>query len=610
MNMYGYTQHIEDHYWGYLKQVNHETIQQLQTAAINDSKTEIGSAIEHFRQEYTCSARRYLMNYFQQRATAEIPQLNQFSFVWNGGVYLFSAVSDSSVYNLNVEERDQYIRLICEIAAANHREPISEWRPLIRKAMLWNKRIELIDKEEAFRIGHGLHFSIEEMNDFLLRVLDNDDLSYGKAEDVIEAFCFLYEPANNWHTANALKKEYEEKTEGIAVHALDDKPLDFTIAVEESLKSRIHHWQESGQNVQERFMEWLVARAPFMDLPSKKATDIYRRLTKFSYEVTMKQRSVLNEKDLMPELLAYCSSTTPKCSAGASAYDTAAAILSNASLEFDNLRKRQPEQVWRYLTVDKQGRTTAVAIGARIPNLLLGKEPVTKADLLFMLWYLCDLCWLENSREVGGHVAAERIADYWSTAEELLEIARLPAFYAPHMLERCFLRSICSVQSVVENPFEVYEGMCEFVLPEKQIRIRSKQGQRNEKSRALLEKETTEAFLTDEIDFEGVEAALARHLLVYGEKGKKYMFSKEGISFFPNPEIVISYPGSKTGSRFDQTNAEYAQQQDMESRFRFIYGLSLYLNEVARRAGIDCEFRTNYQKNVSLTVLKWKPLSD
>ena len=605
MNMYGYTQHIENHYWGYFKQVNHKTIQQLQTAATNASETEIDTAIEHFRQEYTCSARRYLMNYFQKRASAEIPQLHQYSFVWSGNVYLFSMVDDVVVCNLNTEERDQYIQLICEIAASNHGDPISEWRPLIRKAMLWNKRIELIDKEDAFRIGHGLHFNLEEMNDFLLRVLDNEDLSYRKAEDVIEAFCFLYAPANNWHTANALKAEYAARTIGITARALDDKPMDFTVAVEKSLKSRVCNWKACGRNVQESFMEWLVARAPFMNLPSKKATNLYRRLTNFSYEVMTEQRFILNEKDLMPELLAYCSSDIPKHSSAVSAYDTAAAILSNASLEFDNLRKRQPEQVWRYLTVDKKGRTTAVAIGARIPNLLLGKEEVTKADLLFMLWYLCDLCWLENSRDVGGHIVADRIADYWSTAENLLESARLPVFYAPHMLERCFLKSICSIQSVMENPFEVYEGMCEFVLPEKQVRIRGKQGSKSEKSRATLEKEAMEAFMRNEIDFEGIECLMAQHLMIHGAKGKKYIFSREGISSFPDPEIIISYPAPETGRRFDQSNSEYAQQRCLELRFRFIYGLSLYLTEIARNAGVVCEFRTNYQKNVSLTVLKW-----
>lgn len=607
MDMYGYTQHIENHYWGYLKQVNHKTIQQLQTVAINDSEAEIDAAIERFRLDYTCSARRYLMSFFQQHAAAVLPQMKQYTYIWNGNVFLFSTVCDSVVHNLEPEERDQYIQLICEISAANSGDTVKQWRPLIRKAMLWNKRMELIGKQEAFQIGHGLKFSLEEMNNFLLRVLDNEDLSYSRAEDVIEAFCFLYEPANNWHTANALKATYAARSANITYQVLGDKPADFTVKLETSLKSRIRHWQENGRDVLEQFMEWLLLRAPYMDLPSYSATQIYRQLAAFAYEITEGQRTIVEERDLVPQLLDYCQPSEPVQYANDTAFNIASSILATASLEFDNLRKRQPEQVWRYLTVNRKGEPTAVAIGERIPDLLLGRLSVTKADLLFLLWYISDLCWLENGAEAEGRVIADRIADYWTMAEELLEAARLPAFYAPHMLERCFLKAICSVQRTAENPFEIYEGMCEFVLPEKQVRNRSRQGARSDKSRAILEKEVLEEYASGNVDFEGVERRLAEHLLVMGAERRKYVFSREGISYLPNPEIIISYPNSKTGMRFDQSAPEYTQQQNLEERFRYVYGLSLYLIEMAARIGITCEFRTNYQKNVSLTILKWTP---
>lgn len=604
MDIYGYTQHIEDHYWGYFKQVNRKTIQQLQTVAVNDSETEIDDAIEGFRLDYTCSARRFLMSFFQKHATAVLPQQGQFAYNWEGNVLLFSTVSDYVVKNLDPEERDQYIQLICEIAAANSGDTVKEWRPLIRKAMLWNKRMELIGKQEAFRIGHGLKFSLEEMNNFLLRVLDNEDLSYSRAEDVIEAFCFLYEPANDWHIAEQLKAEYAEKTENVTSRTLGSKPEDFTVRIEITLKSRISQWQQTEGDVLHKFMDWLVGKAPCMDLPSRSATAIYRRLAQFAYEVTTGQRTVEEERSLMPQLMAYCDLKKPVQYPGETAYRIADAILSTASLEFDNLRKRQPEQVWRYLTVNRKGETTAVAIGQRVPELLLRQLAVTKADLLFLLWYISDLCWLENETD-QGRVGADRVADYWTMAEELLEAARLPAFYAPHMLERCFLKAICAVQRTAENPFEIYEGMCEFVLPAKQVRNRNKQGARSAKSRAVLEKEVMEEYASGKLDFEGVGRLLAEHLLVFGAAGRKYVFSSEGISYLPNPEIALTYPERETGARFDQTAPDYSDQQNLEGRFRYVYGLSLYLMELSARAGILCEFRTNYQKNVSLTILKW-----
>ena len=602
--MSGYTQHIEDHYWGYISHVQKDTKLQLQT--LSDLDMGLTEALEQFRIDYTCSARRFLLNYFQRHASSVISETGQFTYAHGGNIYMFTAVSDDAVQHLDVEERDAYIKLICEISAASSGDSAKEWRPLARKAMLWNKRLDLLSKEEAFRLGHGLRFSLEEMNDFLLRVLDNEDLSYSRSSDVIEAFCFLYEPANNWHIADRLRQEYAELSRDISKQRVEDKPEDFSFFMETTLQSQIQKWEDNGLDVLSQFMDWLVLRAPLMDIPSRSAFSIYRGLALFAYRVTTDPQLTSDEASLSEQVARYCKDHPDLEMSTELIYKVSDKILSTAALEFDNIRKRQSDHIWRYLTVDKNGNTTAVAIGSRIPHLLRGDEAVTKADVLFMLWYICDMFWLESRRTVNHQLIYDRVTNFWSTAESLLEMARLPGFYAPHLLERSFLTAICTQDAAEDYPFEVYEGMCEFVLPDKQTRKREKRGSRIEKSRAILEKETYEAYSRNEIDFEGIARFMRDHVMSHGAEKTKYSFSSDGIACSPNPEIIYRYPMAKTGARFDQSAAKYMTPDVIEARFRFIYGLALYLMDAAAKNGITCDFRTNYQKNVALTIIRWE----
>lgn len=602
--MSNYTQYIEDHYWSNTVSMQRETKAMLQSMPINDAQTELPMAIEQFWIDYTCSARRYLMNYFQRHATAILPNLGQFSYTHRGKVYLFQMVESDSARTLEAEERDTYIKLICEIAADNSGDTEKDWRPLVRKAMLWNKQLELLTKEEAFRIGHGLRFTVEEMDDFLLRVLDNDGLSYTRSEDVIEAFCFLYEPANDWRVAEKLKAEYHAVANKIAKQPTRLRSDGFTVKVERSLQSCVERWQAKGEDVTGEFKQWLLERAPYLDVPSRSAWYVYCRLAELAYRFTLNPELIIDESAFSDTLIQACSQADDDVPDEHLAYQMTAAILNTAALEFDNARKRQPNQVWRYLTVDTKGRMTAVAIGTRIPQLLLGIEPVAKADILFMIWYIGDLCWTESTK--SGRVVFDRTADFWTVSETLLEKAHLPGFYAPHMLERCFLKAICTQSGEEAYPFEVYEGMCEFVLPDKQVRNRSKQGSRVEISRAQLEKETQEAYAADRIYFEGLAEPLFAHFMEHGAEKGKYVFAPEGVSYLPDPRIAVTFPEQTTGKRFDLTAETYMGPDTVQERFRFVYGLALCLQEHALECGIRCDFRTNYQKNVSLTILQWE----
>lgn len=604
--MVNYTQYIEDHYWSNVSSVQQQTKDQLRSIQILDATLEIPAALEQFKQDHTCSARRYLMLYFQRHATSVIDALDQFSYIHRDTVYLFHRVSNQQSQFLDPEERDAYIKLICEIAAENSGEEEAQWRPLIRKAMLWHKQPDLLTKEEAFRIGHGLRFTLEEMDAFLLRVLDNDGLSYTRSEDVIEAFCFLHQPANNCRIAQQLKKIYRKKTDSMQKQYSEPRPEGFTVSIEASLQSRIKQWETQENDVAAAFMQWLLSRAPYLDLPSRSAQRIYCRLAELAYQLTIDANRNTEESTFSQLLLTTCQQSGNPVIDENTAYRLSDKLLNTAALEFDNARKRQPNQVWRYLTVDPKGRATAVAAGARIPLLLTGTEAVTKADLLFMIWYIGDLCWIESN--VTGQMIYDRTADFWSVSEHLLEQANLPGFYAPHMLERCFLKAICTPHNTEEYPFEVYEGMCEYVLPEKQERKRAKQGHRIAKTRAQLEREALTAYAEERLCFEGLAEPLFSHFKDHGIELGKYLFTEEGISYLPDPCVIIKFPEERTKERFRMDTDCYTWEDAAQERFHFVFGLSLFLQQRAEELGIRCRFRTNYQRKVSLTVLQWENL--
>ena len=189
----------------------------------------------------------------------------------------------------------------------------------------------------------------------------------------------------------------------------------------------------------------------------------------------------------------------------------------------------------------------------------------------------------------------------------------MPRFYTPHILERSFLNAICTEAFSEESPFEIYEGMCEFVLPEKRSRNRTKtvDSQVSKQSRAKLEQLVEQRYCEETLTFEGIEELLSKHILEKGEKGGKYLFTQEGIFYFlwksgiqnPDLPVTIFYPQAVTGHRFDKSRKDYQNVEIREERFQFLYGLTLYLTEHVL-TNFKCKFRVNYQKNASLSIMK------
>lgn len=422
----------------------------------------------------------------------------------------FQPVSKKRAEDLSEEERNQYIDVLAEMAAEREEEKISAWRPAFRSAFLWyDKKERLLPKETGFRIAHALHMTYEETRFFLSRALENDGFDFTKSEDIIHAYCCLR--GKRYRDFLRLKEQYDETAGNVAKQEVWEKPKRFTEAMmpadEEcqagwdrekgafvSLSERIALWEKENMEptapgmdaVDVPFLEWLTARAAFLDVPGKSAMTVYRRLTAYVYEKSVGGGSTAGTEsawggspfaeDGLEEdfgdgggLREICGEKSP-CPFPSAEYGE---IVKEIQKKLNDLTAQMygthTDRLTRYLYVDKSGRITNSVITDRIPLLLEGREAVTKADLLFMLWLVCVLYWQEHPRDT----LSRRVWEFCDMADQILEEAHLPEFYIPHVLERTFLISLCldGLESESEEifyggltPMQIYSAICQYVV--------------------------------------------------------------------------------------------------------------------------------------------------
>ena len=770
-----YTDDVTGGYWSYAVRTTYEIKDMVGDMEEEATAKDWGELLEKIRREYTCSVRFFLMRYLFEEdgcmAGRVVREGEGYRIAYGGRTYHFHKVTPEHAFALPDEERDQYVELLTRIAADRHDDPPRVWRPLMRKAMLRNKEVRLLTRQEGFQLAHGLGFGLDRTEAFLLRALENDGFCYTRSEDLIEAFCFLYGPADDRYTAQQLKARYHEQTDHLPKHAVALKPDAFTQKIAQSLPAWIRGWcagggeemargtgreaeavrgteretgavwgtgketemvrgteretgaawgtgketemvrgteretatvrdteretetvrateRGTGQSrdpgaseqdgmetaVTDAFMTWLIVQAPFLDIPSRSAWQIYRRAAAFAHTVTRaltsgsadEQEAILEPlfapymegegTYLTDMIMAYCLGDEKDQERGQEEdqerdqeegqeggqekgetgtdgvagrgfvdgedpYRTASDLLWMAyegagdSAAKEAGKGKGPAGLWRYLTADQKGRLTVKAIGSRIPLLLSGEEAVTKADLLFLLWSICDLSWMAWGQDTEDFLY-ERLAGFWSLAEELLDKAMLPPLYAPHLLERGFLYAICAEDPGGGSPFELYEELSAYALPARWSRRRVKKVDPAEgrRYRRLLKKKARELYRTGQIDLEGLGEALSAHFGEHGKEGGIYRFTPEGICYqekklaVPDPEepVAIPYPRAGTGRRFDRSRGDYKTPRVQEERFLFLYGLVLDL--AGRWEGIRRrDFRINYLDHASVTILHSGP---
>lgn len=90
----------------------------------------------------------------------------------------------------------------------------------------------------------------------------------------------------------------------------------------------------------------------------------------------------------------------------------------------------------------------------RIQRLLTGEDQVEKGDLLYLVWFLFNLCREGTDRDTW--TVTEQIDLFCNLCQDALEAALLPEFYPPHLTERMMLMSIIYGNKTQIHPASIY----------------------------------------------------------------------------------------------------------------------------------------------------------
>lgn len=103
----------------------------------------------------------------------------------------------------------------------------------------------------------------------------------------------------------------------------------------------------------------------------------------------------------------------------------------------------------------------------RVRDILAGEiERIEKSDLLYLLWFLSNLCWFDGKDHLKSADIKSRLSDFIDAAELCLNEAGLPGFYPPHLIEQSMMLSTISAFAGTEkcDPAETYESVCSSLI--------------------------------------------------------------------------------------------------------------------------------------------------
>lgn len=613
-----YTQEVHDFF--------HADTLQAQNAAISTELENLDAAltapearekIQEICQKQVYSSRRFLMRFLENRFCPD-STTEGYTVTYQGVTYHLLHASEENIMGLNDAARLEYIQLLTEMVMVNSPEPDegdviskNEWRGLMRKAMQFYRPPRLLSLREGYQLAHALRFDVQQAEAFLVRVLNNDGFSPKRSEDLIERFCFLCPGANDVYTSRKLKARYQERTQGIPKLSVADAMEDGTALLMDNLSNYLRQWLEknlSPGDIQNHFLDWLVEKAPVLDIPSRTAHRIYQNLAVYAYRLAVEAAPFPSSDEVEADIENSCLNGVLELPDELE--DVCEVLLATIAGSFDNCRRIPEEEAYRYITIDQNGAPVSKALGSRIPELLRGSISVTKADLLFLIFFVLSYIW-ETPNSNAERPYYENFCTFWTLAQEFLEASHLPKFYAPNLLEYTMLLSIWSEQDTKQSlyyPFEIYQSFCESLQPQQRIQpFRSKTYKFNMPFDAAAEKVLIEeAFAEGALQFEGVDRLLFPHLLENGKEKKTYLFTENGILFGSkhSSSLIFHYPEAQTGNLFIPSEAD-GDAELQKRRLWFVYGLSLALSQQAEKNGILVRFRTNFKQKCSLTILEW-----
>lgn len=457
--------------------------------------------------EYALSSRFALMRIFQGQAVAaqEIEKDNSTGFevrFSDGSVGIFKNISIEHAAVMEQEELDLYEKLMMDRAARQSGADYKSDLKLVQKALQnHQKKTTLLTKEEAMSLGHIIGLTLNEMEWFLLRVFNVDGgFRYNSSEDLIDAYVFLRTAEGHaGKSAAELKSKYDGKYGSVAKTPHDEN-LDWTMDNGSSLPDQVRAW--SSDDCDDKFIEWLGARAEHLDLPSATALHVYRNLAVFAYDLIKDDKEETTHKpelDYAPHDYPNVDYAIYKDSSGKYYTDFVRVVREarkayDVSILFENgkiskekcnlvarrlLLKNQalaavnphPDftKNWRDVSVSDKGKLSPNgginSIRSRVSDILYGTEFVEKNDMLYLLWFITCLCWGYGSDDPD---IKTRLDDFIDVCINTLNDAMLPKFYPPHIMEQSMMLSTVYAYSCEKwekaEPLIIYNDICEALI--------------------------------------------------------------------------------------------------------------------------------------------------
>ncbi len=502
-----YTELVSDYYMDLSGDEIYRIRERIENTPEDTGRKEWKALLKQIAREYTYSSRRYLVR-FLKAADPEKTGLNRNSLNEEAGLDLNS---------ISIEEIDQMLpeqvlaceELLREMIISNTGTFPEYAEVLVKKGMNSQSGIgrkkgaALLTREEAFTLGHLLHFTGKQMQEFLIRCFEDEGFRLKTSSDLIELYGFqnAYDPEQ----VSELKSAYEECASDIPKAEEEEYDSSYTKSLEDSLLMKIEQWKQSGRDEDDLFIEWLMEQAPYLDTCSRRTRCIYRNLTVFAYrlcrgEVSLQEMDFENiagelEGYLAPEELPETAEILKE-----DTYDSTEKFqkgicrrIANTILEENYLasssKRNYSTHEWSVLSAKENGEPTASGSesskNGRVERILSGSTAPEKADILFMLWFVLNRFWSWTENDSAADIFC-RIADLMDVSDRYLSEMMLPEFYPPHLLEQSLLLSIVS-SSEEQSPSEVYEEICASVFARKNKTAGARRHSDEEKLQAVRE---------------------------------------------------------------------------------------------------------------------------
>lgn len=474
------------------------------------------TTINHIAQDYLLTPRFALMRILCKRAVPELsgdssPEPICYSVTVGQDLITHSNISLEHAKTLSAEEHINYIRHLMDIAGPSPDDNPDLHEQVICRAWFdadsatsvmihslpqatkddprkFKKAVADIAKEnrkrystkfsreEAFQLGHILKFSLNEMQWFLMRVFQVEEtgIRMNHSNDVIEVYA-LKTNATCQRTEQ-LKANYAERSGGI--RKTDDiaRSQNWTAATNSELLENTEIWARNPDSMDEKFMDWLVSKASGLDIPSRTALRLYRNLAAYAYA-----GAIPDEMDLLDEILHIAEMDMESEEAEECLYlngqiseakcEEVAEDLYYGNNVLSGFWESDSTKPWSVIHIGKD-KKLSVSSGivnsgrikspenqnsaqTRILHLLMGTSEVEKGDILYLLWYICNVVYAD-SRETNSAAIYDRIFDLKEAADALLNAALLPNFYVPHLMEQSMLLSIVYGGKTGIDPAEIY----------------------------------------------------------------------------------------------------------------------------------------------------------